>query len=315
MLSRVLADLYDLAEEVPMHAFPYHLLHVLKKLVEYDAAILGAGSMNWMWKRPPNVNEAAADGCVLLSGQEADSVWRGIRKHSMDHRLRFVCEDCQEGSLYAALDRRDAGAAPVTETELLLYAPDDHEPGYWGAFYRGNGSCFRHDDQEHLHFVWPHVSRGLAMNRKRSLERQLRKLDAGAGAFINRGGAIEIAEPNFKQLLSTEWPRFKGDQLPLGAMEAWHGGHPYRGTKIEIRFEEQGECLLCIASPYAILTGLTKTEGMVARYFASGLSHKEVAQTLGVSENTVRTHLKQAYSKLGVHDKAQLANRIGTPAR
>ena len=42
---------------------------------------------------------------------------------------------------------------------------------------------------------------------------------------------------------------------------------------------------------------------------ASGLSNREIASRLGVSENTVRTHLKQIYKRLGVHTRAQLARR------
>jgi DNA-binding NarL/FixJ family response regulator len=51
----------------------------------------------------------------------------------------------------------------------------------------------------------------------------------------------------------------------------------------------------------------------VMRAAASGLTNREIASTLGVSENTVRTHLKQIYRRLGVHTRAQLARRIYSP--
>jgi DNA-binding CsgD family transcriptional regulator len=51
----------------------------------------------------------------------------------------------------------------------------------------------------------------------------------------------------------------------------------------------------------------------VMRAAASGLTNREIASRLGVSENTVRTHLKQIYRRLGVHTRAQLARRIYSP--
>ncbi|MGN6702333.1 MAG: response regulator transcription factor [Burkholderiaceae bacterium] len=41
-----------------------------------------------------------------------------------------------------------------------------------------------------------------------------------------------------------------------------------------------------------------------------GMSTKKIAAELGVSPNTVRTQLSHLYSKLDVHDKAQLAQRL-----
>lgn len=59
------------------------------------------------------------------------------------------------------------------------------------------------------------------------------------------------------------------------------------------------------------LTDLTSTQNDVARRFAAGLNHKQVARELGISPNTVRTHLLHVYARLDVHDKAALAARFG----
>lgn len=59
----------------------------------------------------------------------------------------------------------------------------------------------------------------------------------------------------------------------------------------------------------AELPQLTPRTRQVARAAASGLCNREIAGQLGISENTVRTHLKQIYRILGVHTRAQLARR------
>ena len=44
----------------------------------------------------------------------------------------------------------------------------------------------------------------------------------------------------------------------------------------------------------------------IARLFSWGLSYKEIARSLNLSPNTIRTHLQTVYSKLEITDKAQL---------
>ena len=45
---------------------------------------------------------------------------------------------------------------------------------------------------------------------------------------------------------------------------------------------------------------LTEAERRVAYLIASGYTDKSAAKALGISENTVGTHLRSAYSKFGV---------------
>ena len=50
----------------------------------------------------------------------------------------------------------------------------------------------------------------------------------------------------------------------------------------------------------------TATETQVAERLAKGLTVREIAQQLGISIETVRCHLKQAFVKAGVHRQAEL---------
>lgn len=51
---------------------------------------------------------------------------------------------------------------------------------------------------------------------------------------------------------------------------------------------------------------LTDREWEVAQEVARGLTNKEIASTLHVTENTVKTHLSRCYRKLGVTTRAGL---------
>ncbi len=51
--------------------------------------------------------------------------------------------------------------------------------------------------------------------------------------------------------------------------------------------------------------GLSRREGDVLSRLGDGLSNREIAASLIVGEETVKTHLRSIYRKLGVNDRAQ----------
>jgi DNA-binding CsgD family transcriptional regulator len=55
---------------------------------------------------------------------------------------------------------------------------------------------------------------------------------------------------------------------------------------------------------------LTRSEERIVQLAAAGLSNPEVAHELGISRQTVEWHLWRVYRKLGVHSRAELAERF-----
>lgn len=53
--------------------------------------------------------------------------------------------------------------------------------------------------------------------------------------------------------------------------------------------------------------GLTRAQLDVVTLLPKGLRNREIAAELGITENTVKTHLRHALRKLGVRDRAQAA--------
>jgi DNA-binding NarL/FixJ family response regulator len=52
---------------------------------------------------------------------------------------------------------------------------------------------------------------------------------------------------------------------------------------------------------------LTRREREIVRHVALGLRNAEVAQRLGITEVTVKTHLNNVFQKLGLRDRVELA--------
>ena len=61
--------------------------------------------------------------------------------------------------------------------------------------------------------------------------------------------------------------------------------------------------------PEPLLEPLSGSEIRVLRYLPTSLSGPEIANELYVSHNTVRTHLRHLYAKLGTHRRADTVAR------
>ena len=61
------------------------------------------------------------------------------------------------------------------------------------------------------------------------------------------------------------------------------------------------------------MDGLTETERRVAALVTQGQTNREVAAAMFVTENTVQTHLRHIFQKLGVKSRTELAARLLSP--
>lgn len=56
--------------------------------------------------------------------------------------------------------------------------------------------------------------------------------------------------------------------------------------------------------------GLTEREAEVAQHICRGRTKQYIAQTMCLSENTIRTYARRAYQKLGVHSRSELQDLV-----
>jgi DNA-binding NarL/FixJ family response regulator len=119
---------------------------------------------------------------------------------------------------------------------------------------------------------------------------------------------------------------FDDDQLVLAGIKAGAKGYLLKDVTLEqlvgaIRVVAAGGTLVQPAMTQRLLSGLehmrndfvslkrpdplTDRETVILRLMASGFSNREVADSLGVAEGTIKNHVSNILSKLGVRDRTR----------
>jgi DNA-binding CsgD family transcriptional regulator len=80
---------------------------------------------------------------------------------------------------------------------------------------------------------------------------------------------------------------------------------------IVFQFDPERQVIL-VAAILAQELGISAREAEVAAHLSTGKSLKHISQCLGVSDHTVRTHLKTIYAKTGLRSQAELVRRVVT---
>ena len=104
-------------------------------------------------------------------------------------------------------------------------------------------------------------------------------------------------------------PELAEMQSEGGAAGAVHGA--LQAGALATTFTASQGLLLMIPNMYKIAGELTPRELATLRLMADGKSNKEIANELGISDRTVKTHLGHLFEKLGVTSRTE-AVKIAT---
>ncbi len=83
--------------------------------------------------------------------------------------------------------------------------------------------------------------------------------------------------------------------------------NPDIATKVLRLFSQMAKADYAISVGNKAVEELTKTEWKIIRQVERGAANKEIAETLNLSEGTVRNYLSTILNKLDLRDRTQLA--------
>jgi len=208
------------------------------------------------------------------------------------------------------------------ELRLLLVDGDSA----WGALcLLRSGSDFTADEVRAVSSVGPTFAVSLRRSLLRAAVERPEALDAPPGVIVCEGGLVtevsEEAQVLIDELGTDELPQviaaLRARRAAGGRAEAalatrsgrWLAFHATSLGDREVVIVEQVRAHR-LAELIVRTHGLTPREREVVECVARGLSTKDVAATLHISEWTVQDHLKAVFSKFGVRSRQELVAAV-----
>lgn len=217
----------------------------------------------------------------------------------------------QELELMGLLAPHVRRALTIHET---LDAKDRRIFGLRGALDLAASPIFLLDDRGELQEVNRAAERFLAEEKAaRNRRGQLYFTDAGITAQVASALAAAAKgenKPAATAALKTASGRaFAIDMLPL-TRPAWQSASASGRAVLAIFLQEVGALKPLPGEVLVKLYGLTPAETRLLVLLAQGMNLPEAADTLGVGEATVKSHLQNVFAKTGTHRQAQVVKLV-----
>ncbi len=309
-MAQTVHTLYQQAQTQAPDAFEAQVFHAMARELSFDAAWLGHSTLTPQGAQLHSsaLYQLHADYPLAWSRVQAqDPLVAWAQGRPTQTTIVTVADAGLHPDFRGFLAQQGIAqilcAATVDATVLTCLHVSLYRQGFKPAFASG--------DQLRLQALMPNLAGAIALNRVRAIEnaslgQQVTELGV---ALLSRQGVVQVADPRFGPLVQREWPDWPGGSLPAAVMAGTGGGgqRHFVGHHIDIALAPHGDLLIATARPRSRSSVLTARERAVATRFAQGQTYKAVARSLGIAPATVRHHLRQVYSKLGIQDKGAIA--------
>lgn len=211
----------------------------------------------------------------------------------------------KQHSAHYGIEKAISTAIPYPETGLLEVMSLYRKPG---------GHEFSPRQRALKQFVFPLMISVWHHNQIAHLKRISGSDASLAAAICDREGLLRHADSDFIEQLKSEWPDWNAPMLPepLGLWLSAPERTAFQGKQIVVNAAVLEDLILLHAQPRGAEALLTPREEQVARSFSDGKTYKKIAGELRVSPSTIRRHIESIYKKLGVSNKVELAQVLGS---
>ena len=151
------------------------------------------------------------------------------------------------------------------------------------------------------------LERGVLVALDTRAEVQLQQMIFGAaavdsGRFLPHGGALSLPRPQGRHALSAM-------VAPTGVTGFFPAS---RSARVVVLVEEPDRKSNSPVAAFILDHKLSRAEAALTERLVAGMSLRQAAKTLGVSDSTARTHLKHVFAKTGAHRQAELVRLVLT---
>lgn len=306
--SQLVMKLHRGCREQPVVAYQHWALEQLKSVFHFDSGLWLAGTLDDAcqatvhtvyahglspqvvadWARIPRSRAVLTERVFRMPGVTfncvvADEFGPELLEHSRRYGIAHILATTSTDSISRL-------------NELIsVYRADPDRP-------------FSEEERQIQQNIIPHLVETWRINRMHHMNaaRHSSCSTPAGSAVMDKNGILHLIDPGFTSLLLDEWPDWQGPALPEDLVRAVACGSVYSGNSLVARSSAMGDLLMLQGRHKTLLDSLSRREREVANHFASGLTYRSIAETLGLSPATIRNHLNNIYSKLCIGNKAEL---------
>ncbi|NVK72958.1 helix-turn-helix transcriptional regulator [Marinomonas sp. CT5] len=305
--SKTLLEIYRLAREEPLERFLETMLECIQSIIPFKSAWWGRGS-------EATYTPSAMHSCYFYNlPDNYFDAWHNMR--FFDNTLELIKKnstnairiDFQKDTISEQLMKL---GREFHFNKIMCVQNDDTISGLGNhlSLYRDKSApAFSTLELQLFQSLMPHLLVATSINHIRNCH-ELFGSPNGTEVVLatcDINGILRSCEPAFAELIQTEYPDWHGPQLPFApTKKCIHGQH----LIIDVQTKE--DVFLLLAHPISAIDQLSTREKEVAISFGQGLTYKEIAQEIGISPNTVRYYLRSVYTKLEVHNKADISRLL-----
>lgn len=314
-LSAFLLDLHERSNELGYRELQQFALRRLTELVPFDSGLLAIGTIR-------NGTPHGHDVVLHERTPEFMASWDTVKHEDRVALWAFthpgetgnfdvrgpIFDGCEEARAHC----KQWGIAHVMCTAKI----STHAGLYWVvSVYRAEEDRpFSEGERAAMQLVVPHLFAAARRARIGQLRARTHVSDGHgeAAAIANGEGIVLEAEPAFADLLAKGWEGWSGPTLPADVAKEIGGGEArVVRSRVVVRMHPADDGLFLLHARRAVAADqLTQREREVAEAFTSGETFRELAARFGLSPNTVRRHLANAYEKLGISSKVELERML-----
>jgi DNA-binding CsgD family transcriptional regulator len=307
--SDLLLQIYALSHSRDLDDFQEAALALIKPVLPFDTGMWGSGTLH----------AAGLDVHHLHLHRTSNEMMLAYDEHKEQDTAAFSVTQQRSATVAVhspAIFSSSPGIRDFTRrfrhNNVFISAETDLGTRYtqWLSLYRANVDAHcQESERQLLQRLRPHLMQALAMNRQLHLGRLAAAAPGmqGGQAIADLRGVVQHADASFNALVRAEWPRWQPGALPPALVQHFLREVPiYKGAATVVRCRLEHQLLFLRARPRCKVDTLTVREHDVALRVARGDGHKTVAQQLGRSPATVRSHLQSVYTKLEVSNVAEM---------
>ena len=298
----------DRAEQAPNHGLEREPTFALRATVRRAAA--------WRLLGDVRLSRELAEQVTPLDGSSRD---HALAADVLGATARWLGDDAAAVDFFTRAGQlgreRDPATAVAAYGQLALIAADHND---WRTCDVNIKTAFDLIAESELQEYWmgsfAHLANGRLLGEQRKTSEAQAELTR-AVTLARRGvGVVEMA---YVLITVAEARRELGDhrsaiQLVREAREL-SAQAPDPGTLVPRLLDKAERSLRLVSEPQGsrlvIVEELTAREAAVLSLLPTGLSAREIGQELGVSRNTVKTHSKNLYRKLGATGRREAVAR------